>query len=102
MCEAFMHAVTDRTIVVERGEHFLDLEQYLINALNVEEGLLLAGKGGIGQVFGGGGGADREAGFGILRDQSLKMGADVRLESRRKWRLYNPLADLIPRRGQGA
>jgi hypothetical protein len=59
--EALVHAVGDGAVVVQRREHFLDGVEDVLVAVDVEEGFLLAGEGGIRQVFGGGGGAHREA-----------------------------------------
>ena len=57
--EAVVHAVGDRPVVVERGEHLPDREQDVVDAADVEEGLLLPGEGGVGQVLGGRAGAHR-------------------------------------------
>ena len=58
--EALVHAVADGAVVVERGEDLLDLVQHVVDAVHVEEGLLLAGERGVGQVLGGGRRAHRE------------------------------------------
>ena len=58
--EALVHAVGDRAVVVERGEHLPDRLQHVVDAADVEEGLLLAGEGSVGQVFGRRGGAHGE------------------------------------------
>ena len=55
--ETVVHAVGDRAIVVQRGEDFLECVDDVIGTADIEEGFLLAGKRGIGQVFGGGRGA---------------------------------------------
>src|SRR5690606_18753509 len=52
--EAVVHAVGDRAIVVQRGEDFLERVDDVIGTADIEEGFLLAGKRGIGQVLGGG------------------------------------------------
>src|SRR5690606_37015267 len=54
--EALVHAVGDGAVVEERGEDFLGRADHVVHATDVEEGFLLTGKGGIRQVFGGGGG----------------------------------------------
>jgi hypothetical protein len=46
------HAVADRAVVVERGEHLAHLVQHVVDADHVEEGFLLAGERCVGQVFG--------------------------------------------------
>ena len=50
--ETLVHPVTDGTVVVQRGKHLLDLVQHILDAHNIEKGLLLARKRGVGQVFG--------------------------------------------------
>jgi hypothetical protein len=61
--EALVHAVGDRAVVVERGEHVADRLEHVVGAADVEEGLLLAGEGCFRQVFGGGRRANRERGL---------------------------------------
>ena len=58
--EALVHAVGDGAVVVERGEDVPDRLQHVVDAADVEEGFLLAGEGGVGQVLGRGGGAHGE------------------------------------------
>ncbi len=57
MLEALVHAIGDGAIVVQRGVHLVYRAQQRRLALYVEEGLLLSGEGGGGQVLGGGRGA---------------------------------------------
>ena len=59
MREALVHAVGDRPVVVERGKDVLDAIEDGVDADDVQEGLLLPGKGGVGQIFGGRAGTDR-------------------------------------------
>ncbi|KAG0774949.1 hypothetical protein G6F22_013672 [Rhizopus arrhizus] len=54
MLEAVVHAIGDGAVVVQRGEHFLDLVHDIVGAGDVEEGFLLAGEGRIRQILGGG------------------------------------------------
>jgi hypothetical protein len=61
MLEAVVHAVGDGAVVVQRGEHFLDLVHDVVGTGDVEEGFLLAGEGGIRQILGG---ADEAHGHG--------------------------------------
>jgi hypothetical protein len=58
--EALVHAVRDRAVVVERCEHVMDPVEHRIDAGDVQEGLLLAGKRRVRQVLGGRAGAHRE------------------------------------------
>ena len=47
-----MHAIGDRTVVVERSEHLFHVRQQRIRAAHVQVGFLLAGERGIGQILG--------------------------------------------------
>ena len=51
--EVLVHAVGDRPVVVERGEDVVQGLEEARQAADVEEGLLLAGEGGLRQVLGG-------------------------------------------------
>jgi hypothetical protein len=70
--EALVYAVADGAVVVERGKHLFHLVQHVFDADHVEECLLLAGKGRVGQVFGGCGRANREARLRIAGAQRGK------------------------------
>ncbi len=61
--EILVHAVRDRAVVIQRCEHFADRMQDVVDALDVQESLLLAGERRIRQVFCGGRGAHRETAF---------------------------------------
>jgi hypothetical protein len=50
--EALVHAVADGAVVVERGEDLAHAVQHVLDADDVEEGLLLAGERRVGQVLG--------------------------------------------------
>ncbi len=101
--EALVHAVADRAVVVEGGEHLLHLVQHVLDADHVEEGLLLAGEGGVGQVFGGGRGAHREAGLGIASAQGGEGCRAIGLLQVGRERLgLDHGADFGAGRGQGA
>ena len=49
--EPVVGAVGDGAVVVERGVHAADRRQHVVHATHVEEGLLLPGEGGVGQVL---------------------------------------------------
>ncbi len=51
--EALVYAVGDGAVVEQRGEDFLGRADHVVHATDVEEGFLLAGEGGVRQVFGG-------------------------------------------------
>ena len=63
MREALVDAVGDRPVVVERREDVMDAVEDRIDAGDVQKGLLLACERGVGQVFGGRAGPDRECHF---------------------------------------
>jgi hypothetical protein len=99
--EALVHAVADGAVVVERGEHLLHLVQHVLDADHVEEGLLLAGEGGVGQVFGRGRGAHREAGLRLpARASRSSRGSPA--PGRRERLGLDPAADLGAGGGQRA
>jgi hypothetical protein len=50
--KALVHAVGDRPVVEQRGEHVAHRVQHVIGAADVEKGFLLAGEGGVRQVLG--------------------------------------------------
>ena len=53
MRKTFVYAVTDGSVVVQRGKHLFHFVQNVLNAHHVQEGFLLTGKRGVGQIFGG-------------------------------------------------
>ena len=75
--KALVHAVADGTVVVQAGEHFLDLVQHGLDAHHVQEGFLLAGEGGVRQIFCGGGRTHGEAGLVIAAAQGGEGVADA-------------------------
>ena len=50
--ETLMDAIRDRPVVVEAGEYLFYGMKYIIQAIDIQECFLLAGKGGLGQVLG--------------------------------------------------
>ncbi len=100
--EAVVHAVGDRAVVVKAGEDFLHLVDDVVVAGNVEEGLLLPGKGGIGQVLGGGRRAHGhcDVATAVLTAQLAVGGTDVRIQRRLQRGVDHPAADLPAGRGQ--
>ena len=67
MLEAVVDPVGNGAVVVEGGKDFLDLVDHVVRATHVEEGFLLTGERGIGQVFGRGGGAHGHGDVGCAR-----------------------------------
>ncbi len=100
MLEAMVHAVGDGAVVVEAGEDFLDLAHDIVFAGDVEEGFLLAGERGVGQVFGGCRGAhrDRDVAAAVVGAQLAIGLADVAVEFGMQRRVDHPAADLACRR----
>ena len=93
--EALVDAGRNGAVVVTRGEHFLDRVQDVVQPVDVEEGLLLAGEGRVRQVFGGGrsGLKDMSAGVG---DQALVLGGDLDRQRGQERRLDDPLRIFSP------
>lgn len=104
MLETMMHAIGDRTIVVEAGEHFLDLVHDIVGAGDIEEGFLLTGERGIGQIFGGGRRTHRHGHLAatVFRAQLCVGGADVAVQFRLQRRIDHPAADFLAGDGEGA
>ena len=85
MREALVHAVADGAVVVERREHVLDrCAAPSSMPIDVEEGFLLAGKGGVGQVLRRGRRAHGEARLPVAGAQLREGIADRLLQVRRK------------------
>ncbi|KAG1274173.1 hypothetical protein G6F65_010619 [Rhizopus arrhizus] len=102
MLEAVVHAIGDGAVVVQRGEHFLDLVHDIVGAGDVEEGFLLAGEGRIRQILGGG---RRAHGHGHVAaagvGAQLGVGrADVLVQLRLQRGIDHPGADFLARGGQ--
>ena len=101
MLEAVVHAIGDGTVVVQRGEDFLDLADYIVGAGDIQEGLLLAGEGRIGQVFRGRGRTHRHRdivavgrGSALFGAQPGIGGADVPVQLRLQRRIDHPASDF--------
>ncbi len=101
MHEALVHPIRNCAVVVERRENVADRQQHVVEAMNVEKGFLLAGEGGVREILRRGRRTHRERAFSAaVFHECLVRGADLRLQSRRQWRLEYPLADLRARRSQ--
>ena len=100
MGKALVHAIADGAVVVQRGEHFLDLVQHLLDAHDIEKGFLLAGKRGVGQIFCRGGRAHGEAGLRIAAIEGCERLTDGLFEIRRKGLLLHERTDFGTRGGQ--
>gem|GEM_PF-3119204 len=99
--ETLVHAVGNGTVVEQRGEHFLGRADHVVHATDVEEGFLLAGKGRVRKVFGGGRGADRDGHVVVAAGHFGEGRANVGIELRRELGVHDPLADLRAGLGQG-
>ncbi|CAM5197085.1 hypothetical protein CDEN61S_01267 [Castellaniella denitrificans] len=98
---ALVHAVGDRAVVVQRGEHVADLFQHVVDADHVQVGFLLAREGGVGQVLGGGRRAHGEGALAVGVELG-EGGADGLLEVGRERGVDHPLADFGAGGGQFA
>ena len=99
--ETLVYAVGDRTVVKEGGKHFLGRADHVFDAANVEEGFLLAGKGGVRQVFGGGRGTHGDGHVRVTGRQGGEGGANFFVELLGELGFHDPLADLGAGLGQG-
>ena len=94
MVKALVHAVADGAVVVEAGKHFLHACEHGVDAHGVEEGFLLASKGGVGQVFCRGRGAHGKAGLFIAFAQRGEGVANRAFERRWEGLRAHPGADF--------
>ncbi len=99
--EALVHAVGDGAIIEERGEDFLGRANDVVDTADVEEGFLLAGEGGIRQVFGGRRRAYGDRQIGVALGNPGEGLADLRIQTLRERRVHDPLANLRASLGQG-
>ncbi len=100
--EALVYAIGNGAVVVERCKHVFDRDLDVIQAMNVEEGFLLAGKRGIRQVFGCCRGTHRNRDFGAGIGNHLGIGVShFMLEFGREWGIDDPLTNLRADFGQG-
>jgi hypothetical protein len=101
MFKALMHAIGNGAIVEERGKDFLDGDQDIVDALDVEEGFLLTGEGGIRQVLGGGGRAHGPGDFAArLGHQLLVIVIDGGFEGGREGLFHDPAPEAGTDLGQ--
>ena len=84
--KALVDAVADRAVVIKRREHFLHAGKDLIDPDHVEVRFLLAGKGGVREVFSGCRRAHRHGNFVLAVFEPLVKRADFLFEFRRKSR----------------
>src|SRR6056297_662896 len=99
MIEAVMHTVGDGPVVEQRGEYLVDGLDEPIQALHVEERLLLSRERGIRQVFGSGRGAHCHG--DVLAAGHLVPGrGDVLAQLRGQRGVHDPLPDLAAGRGE--
>src|SRR5712692_4663066 len=94
MPESLVTPVGNRAVVVQRGEHAPERGHDVVDAANIEEGLLLSGERGVGQVFGRGAGTHRHRYAPVAPGQLLVRLPDLGLEPLRKGRRLDPAADL--------
>ena len=92
MGEVLVYAIGDGAVVVQRSEHLTDGVQDVVDAVDVEEGLLLTCEGSIRQVFCGGRGAYGETAF-AFRNELVIVGAYFGVQAVRQWSFHDPTAD---------
>ncbi len=91
--EALVHAIGDGAIVEQRGVDLVHRREQAVAAAHVEEGLLLAGERGLGQILGGGRGAHRHG--DLAAGIHLLPGIQhLALQPLRERRGEHPAADL--------
>src|SRR5690606_30767773 len=92
--KALVYAVGDSAVIEQGGEHFLGRTDDVVDATDVQEGFLLAGKGGIRQVFGGGGGAYCNGQVVVPGGELCEGLADGTIQRCGEVGLHDPLPDL--------
>ena len=95
--EALMHAIGDRAIVEQRGEHFVHALEQRVAAAHVEERFLLTGERCVRQVLGRRRGAHGDGDVAPAA-HALEGFEDLALELRRKRRRQNPAGGSARRR----
>ena len=80
MRKTLVHPVADGPVVVQRSKDLADFVQHIVDTDHIEESFLLAGKRGVGQVFGGCRGAHCKRGLGIAALQAGKSLANGLLQ----------------------
>ncbi|VVM79051.1 hypothetical protein PS631_02233 [Pseudomonas fluorescens] len=101
MVKALVHAVGNGAIVEQRSEYFLGRADHVFNATDIEEGLLLASKGGVWQVFGGGRRAHGHGHVVVALGHFGEGSADFGIQALGELGFHDPLTDLRAGLGQG-
>ena len=94
MRKAFVHAVADGPVVVQRSENLANFVQYIFNAHHIEKSLLLAGKRGVGQILCGSGRTYRKRYIWRSRLQLRETVANMLFQFSRKRLALHHRADL--------
>src|SRR5512138_1198315 len=100
MVELMVHAIGTRPIVVERRKHFPYRMNDAVQALDIEERLLLTREGGFDGIFGGRRRAHRKRRVGALPFELRVSGADGVDQSGRKRSVRYPPPYFAPRFGE--
>ncbi len=101
MVEALVHAVGDGAVVEQGGEDLFGGADHVVDATDVQERLLLAGEGGVRQVFGGGRGTHGDGHVVVALGHFGERGTDFCVQARRELGVHHPLTDLCAGLGQG-
>ena len=95
MVKAFVNAIGDGAVVVERRKHVLHGHKDVFEAVNIQKGFLLSGKRSVREVFCRGAGADRDRQISRPGGHKLLVVSfNFGLECLGKRRVDNPLSDL--------
>ena len=99
--EALVYAVSDGTVVEQRGEYFLGSADHVVHAADVQEGFLLTSKRSVRQVFGGCRGAHGHCHIWIAGGHGFECRADFAVQALGELGFHHPLTDLRTGAGQG-
>ena len=100
MVKAVVDAVGNSAVIEQRRKHFLDRGAHLLQPHHVQEGLLLACKGGIREIFRRCRGTYRNRHVFVAILQGGERFLQGVLQDIRKWRFNDPLTDLGTNPGQ--
>ena len=92
--KAFVNAVRDRTVVVERSEYFLHSCEHLFETDDVQVSFLLAGKGSVRKVFGSSGRTNSNGNFLLVALEPLIVFSDFFFELGRERSFFNPFTNF--------
>ena len=97
MGKALVHAVGNGAVVVKRGENVLHRLLHIVQAVDIQESFLLAGKRSVRQVFSSGRRAHRHRNIGAagIGNHFVPRRRDFGVQLLWERRFQNPLADFL-------